>query len=307
MGRKVWPQSIASGSNWVETIYFQTHQPAPRGCGRSPPCPSPAKATRSRPKRRRLVDLPAQDRPRCLRILDRDGIPRGRTGAAYVICRLSRRVAADARTRPTRKESLHAARAQVVVRNAIASSARLGRFAGEAPLDPGRWRFRSRRERSRVWKPVQHAEDLVPGHLGPSIAPMLDEAVLSESNLDVPKLRSARPARRRRRARGCGCPCGPGSARSPRSSRFRGSRRRGRAEGSGGPRGPRRPSPGRFPGFDQGADASSTSQAGMARGVRDGLLADALSLAPVAEEEDRRRAAPVRDIVDSIGHGNLIS
>ena len=45
----------------------------------------------------------------------------------------------------------------------------------------------------------------------------------------------------------------------------------------------------------------------MAREVGDGLLADALSFAPVAAEKDRRRVSAVRDFVDSIGHGNRLS
>ena len=43
------------------------------------------------------------------------------------------------------------------------------------------------------------------------------------------------------------------------------------------------------------------------REVDDGLLADALSFAPVAAEKDGRRTAPVRNVVDSISHGNGLS
>ena len=56
-------------------------------------------------------------------------------------------------------------------------------------------------------------------------------------------------------------------------------------------------------GVDQGA-APLGEPARVAGEVGDGLLADALSLAPVAPEQDRRPSAPVLDFVDSICHGN---
>lgn len=60
------------------------------------------------------------------------------------------------------------------------------------------------------------------------------------------------------------------------------------------------------PDVDQGAE-SLDEPAGVAREVGDGLLADACSLAPVASEQDARFSASVRDVVDSVCHGNITS
>ena len=59
-------------------------------------------------------------------------------------------------------------------------------------------------------------------------------------------------------------------------------------------------------GVDHGAD-SLGEPARVAGGVGDGFLSDALSLAPVAPEQDRWISAPVRDFVDSVCHGNWLS
>ena len=55
-------------------------------------------------------------------------------------------------------------------------------------------------------------------------------------------------------------------------------------------------------GVDHGAD-SLGEPARVAGEVGDGLFADALSLAPVAPEQDRRLASPALDFVDSVCHG----
>ena len=184
---------------------------------------------------------------------------------------------------------LHVARAQVVEDQRILRQAPVR----EAPLDPG----------LALQKPVQHGEDLVPGHLAQA-----------EQGPEARGGRALREEPRRGELRKrIGDPRGDGGERDASAAAVLAgedpleAQALQRSEDRGGVAVRKRPAdldgPGASrasgSGVDHGAD-SLGEPARVAGEVGDGLLADALSLAPVPTEQDRRLSAAVRDFVDSV-------
>ena len=243
-----------------------------------------------------LVDLPAHRR-RIGRIAfehfdrDRASLAVAQKPVRYLLLVAPAVSAVAARGHPD-AAPLDIARAQVVEDQRILRQAPVR----EAPLDPG----------LALQKPVQHGEDLVPGHLAqPEQGP---EARGGRALREEPR----RGELRKR----IGDPRGDGGERDAavaavaavlagedpleaqalqRSEDRGGVAVRERAADLDGPGASRASGSG----VDHGAD-SLGEPAGVAGEVGDGLLADALSLAPVAPEQDRRLSAAVRDFVDSV-------